>query len=160
MSASALVTVSNRDGVYFVEGILDEHSPPVLNDLADRIGKAPQATLDTGGVKRINSLGVRAWVEFMKKLAGKQVGFRRCSPAFVDQLNSISEFRGGAKIESFLAPYVCESSGAVFYEELTVGKDIKKGDFAALNGRPCKVCPKPLVFDDLPERYLLFLDHV
>jgi hypothetical protein len=113
--------------------------------------------LDVSGVKRINSLGVRAWCDFMKKLGQRQVVFRRCSPAFVDQLNSVSDFRANAQIESFIAPYVCESSGKVFYEELTIGKDVQKGNYGALAERPCKECPKPLVFDDLPERYLHFL---
>jgi anti-anti-sigma regulatory factor len=140
-----------------VEGVLDELSPPVLEQLRKTLPQQGPIVLDVGGLKRINSLGVRAWCDFMKKLAGRQVTFRRCSPAFVDQLNSVSDFRADARIESFIAPYVCESSGNVFYEELTIGKDIRKGDYEALKGRRCKECPEPLVFDDLPERYLHFL---
>jgi anti-anti-sigma regulatory factor len=156
MIAPAL-SYRDQQGVVAVEGVLDELGPPVLDQLAKSLEKAPKVVLDVAGLKRINSLGVRAWCDFMKKLGTRQVVFRRCSPAFVDQLNSVSDFRANAQIESFIAPYVCESSGNVFYEELTIGKDIKKGDFTALNGRRCKECPEPLVFDDLPERYLHFL---
>jgi hypothetical protein len=140
-----------------VEGVLDELAPPALVELHDKLPKAGAVTLDVGGLKRINSLGVRAWCDFMKLFTGRQVTFRRCSPAFVDQLNSVSDFRADAHVESFIAPYVCESSGKVFYEELTIGKDIKKGDYRALEGRRCAECPEPLVFDDLPERYVHFL---
>jgi hypothetical protein len=147
-------------GVTTVEGVLDQLSPPVLDQLATSLPKQGPIVLELGGLKRINSLGVRAWCDFMKKLAGRQVTFRRCSPAFVDQLNSVSEFRADARVESFIAPYVCESSGNVYYEELIIGKDIRKGDFEGLMSRRCKECPEPLVFDDLPERYLNFLSFL
>jgi hypothetical protein len=150
--------VRSEGGVTFFEGVLDEEAPPVLDATAAKA--APSVTFDVSGVKRINSLGVRAWVDFMKSLGGRAVMLRRCSPAFVDQLNSVSDFRGNASVHSFLAPFVCERSGDVFYEEFVVGKDIKKGDFAALLGKRCDACPEPLVFDDLPERYLHFLQFV
>jgi hypothetical protein len=140
-----------------IEGVLDELAPDVLIEVTKKLPKAGPVTLDVAGLKRINSLGVRAWCDFMTLIRGRQVTFRRCSPAFVDQLNSVSNFRADARVESFLAPYVCESSGKVFYEELTIGKDIKKGDYTALEGRRCAECPEPLVFDDLPERYVQFL---
>jgi len=158
MSDSAsLLTYKVDNGVAFVAGVLDENAAPSLTALAGALAPLEAVVLDSAGLKRINSLGVRAWCDFMKLLVGKAVTFRRCSPAFIDQLNSVSDFRADAKVESFIAPYVCESSGKVFYEELTIGKDIKKGDFAALTGRRCAECPEPLVFDDLPERYLHFL---
>ena len=146
-----------HDGVYVLEGLLDELAAPALVSLREAFGGASAVVLDLGGIRRINSLGVRAWVDFMKTLAGRSVTYRRCSPAFVDQLNTVSDFRGTGKVESFLAPYVCESSGKFFYEELKVGKDITSGNFAALENRRCAECPEPLVFDDMPERYLHFL---
>jgi len=152
----ALVYQKTPDAVR-LDGILDELAPPVLDRLAQELAANKGIALDVAGLRRINSLGVRAWCDFMKKLSGHKVVFRRCSPAFVDQLNSVSDFRGDAHIESFIAPYLCESSGNVFYEELTVGKDIDKGNYSALTGRRCSECPEPLVFDDLPERYLHFL---
>lgn len=156
-SSSSLLTYRVDNGVAFIEGVLDENAPPSLAALAGALAPQKAVVLDSAGLKRINSLGVRAWCDFMKLLAGKEITFLRCSPAFIDQLNSVSDFRADAKIVSFIAPYLCESSGRVFYEELIIGKDIKKGDFAALTGRRCAECPEPLVFDDLPERYLHFL---
>jgi hypothetical protein len=152
-----ILTVLSRGDTHVIEGVLDEESPPILAKLAKSIAPGAKVTLDVGGVRRINSLGVRAWVDFMKALPGRNVHFVRCSPAFVDQLNTVSDFRSGAHIDSFVAPYVCERSGKVFYEELKIGTDVKPGDFSALGPRPCTVCPDPLVFDDMPERYLHFL---
>ena len=148
------------DGECTLSGVLDELAAPTLSEVSARLGPGTRAVFELGELKRINSLGVRAWVDFMKQLGAREIVFRRCSPAFVDQLNTVSDFRGEGRVESFLAPYVCESSGNVFYEELTVGKDITKEDQSALSGRRCAECPEPLVFDDLPERYLHFLEYV
>jgi len=147
----------SQSGVCTLEGVLDELSPPVLTALSAELAAAPQISFDLGGLKRINSLGVRAWCDFMKTLVGKAVAFRRCSPAFVDQLNTVSDFRAQGSVESFLAPYVCETTGKVVYEELVVGRDITSGDFSKLGPRPCAECPQPMIFDDVPERYLHFL---
>jgi ABC-type transporter Mla MlaB component len=153
------LSVQTRGDTHVLEGVLDEQSPPILVDLSRATGTASSITLDVGGLRRINSLGVRAWVEFMRGLSGRKVHFVRCSPAFVDQLNTVSDFRSGAQIDSVLAPYVCERTGRVSYEELKVGIDIKRGgDFSALGERRCEECPEGMVFDDVPERYLHFLN--
>lgn len=157
MNATPMLRYRPAQGGFTVEGVLDEASPQVLNELAAHAALQRSLILDVGGIKRINSLGVRAWIEFMKKLSGRAIRFQRCSAAFVEQLNMVSDFRGDATVETFLAPYVCQTSGDVFYEELTIGKDTKKGDFESIKSRPCKRCPEPMIFDDLPERYLYFL---
>lgn len=157
MSGSGGLTIRSAGGIHLFEGVLDESAAPVLAQVTQAAGASPQVILDLGGLRRINSLGVRSWVDFVGSLAGRKLVFRRCSPAFVDQLNTVSDFRGEGTIESILAPYVCETSGNVFYEELVIGKDISSGSYNALSGRPCTECPKPLVFDDLPERYFHFL---
>ena len=150
-------SVSGAPGARVLEGVLDEESAPVLAALSRELSSAPSIELDVAGLRRINSLGVRAWVDFMRSLGKRPVTFTRCSPAFVDQLNTVSDFRGGARVVSLLAPYVCETSGNLVFEELIVGKDVTPGNFAGLERRPCKECPEPLVFDDLPERYFQFL---
>lgn len=150
-------STASAAGMTVLEGMLDEESAPVLAALSKALATAPSIELDVGGLRRINSLGVRAWVDFVRSLGERPVTFRRCSPSFVDQLNTVSDFRGGARVASFLAPYVCETSGNVFYEELIVGRDVSPGNFAGVDRRPCKECPEPLVFDDLPERYFQFL---
>jgi hypothetical protein len=157
MNATPMLAYRPMQGGFTLEGVLDEASPQVLDDLAAHAGLQRSVVFDVGGIKRINSLGVRAWINFMKKVAGRTIHFRRCSTAFVEQINMVSDFRGGGGIESVLAPYMCETSGTVFYEELVAGVDLNKGGYKGLESRPCKQCPKPMVFDDLPERYFVFL---
>src|SRR5438045_5300629 len=60
-------------------------------------------------VRRINSCGVREWVNFVRDLPNvTELVFSHCSPAIVTQLNMIYNFRGAATVRSFYAPYVCE----------------------------------------------------
>src|SRR2546430_1170150 len=69
----------------------------------------PKVTIDLEHVDRINSCGVREWINFVNDLGkgGKRFALDRCSPAIVNQLNLISNFRGGGEVRSVLAPYFC-----------------------------------------------------
>src|SRR6187401_1321404 len=61
-------------------------------------------------VRRINSCGVREWVNFVRDLPNvNELVFSHCSPAIVTQLNMIYNFRGRASVRSFYAPYVCKA---------------------------------------------------
>src|SRR6185503_2403667 len=95
-----------------------------------------QVSIDLGGVRRVNSLGVRRWIEFVRALQGKTVSLTRCSPAVVELLNSIHEFKGHATIQSILLPYSCEQCGAVSYDEMAIGPTSKASDLQ-VNGT-CK----------------------
>ena len=65
--------------------------------------------IDCAGIERINSMGVRAWIQFFENLGtlGVPVTLRRLSPALVLQASMISSFLGRAEVESFFAPYYC-----------------------------------------------------
>src|SRR5258708_6251697 len=58
---------SAQDDVVVLDGVLDETCNQTLKDLA--IGLGPQATFELGGLRRINSLGARAWIEVVRGLA-------------------------------------------------------------------------------------------
>jgi hypothetical protein len=120
-------------------------------------------------VRRINSCGVREWVNFVRELASpeKEGGgvtdlvFTACSPAIVTQLNMIYNFRGQAVVRSFLAPYVCKECD----HETEKLLDVRQHFSATGPGRnrtppefTCEKCSGRLEFDDLPERYLSFLN--
>jgi hypothetical protein len=113
---------------------------------------------DLGRVRRINSCGVREWVNFVRDLAGKaDLTFVACSPAIVTQLNMIYNFRGHAKVASFLAPYVCASCENEEEKLLDVATN-----FPGRSREPptyvCARCGGQMEFDDLPERYFAFLN--
>lgn len=112
-------------------------------------------TIDLGGVRRINSCGVREWVNFIRTItAGAPVKLARCSIAIVEQLNMVFNFRGGATIESFQAPYCCAQCEASSVVLLTPAE----AKSATAPPRRCDACGGTSTLDDLPQRYLAFLE--
>ncbi|WP_428267836.1 hypothetical protein [Haliangium sp.] len=119
-------------------------------------------TFHLGAIRRINSCGVREWVNFVRDLPRvTSLTFTHCSPAIVTQLNMIYNFRGNADIESFYAPYVCDNCNAEVDKLLEVEAQFpRNGQGRAVHEMPsftCQRCQQPMEFDDLPERYLSFL---
>ncbi len=111
-------------------------------------------------VRRINSCGVREWVNFVRDLPGvTDLTFTHCSPAIVTQLNMIYNFRGNAKVRSFYAPYVCEGCNNEEEKLLDVQSQFPTGNVAAVPEYKCEQCGMSMEFDDLPERYLSFLSE-
>jgi len=142
-----------RPGVTTVEfvGEIDENADFV--ELRRRLhGKV---SFQLAEVRRINSCGVREWVNFVRDLPHvTELSFTHCSPAIVTQLNMIYNFRGSARIRSFYAPYVCDGCGL---EEEKLIEIPPQGGTATLPGFSCPQCNADMEFDDLPERYLSFL---
>ena len=114
--------------------------------------------LDLGGIAQVNSTGVREWMKFMRLVnaAGQQLVLRRCSVSFVNQLNMIRRFAGGAQVASILLPFACIDCETQTERllELAPGLDIKATTEASL---PCASCGANAVFDDLPNIYFAFL---
>src|SRR6266571_3360514 len=147
--------IKERPGATVVEffGEIDENA-----DFAELRRRLKGAVLfHLAEVRRINSCGVREWVNFVRDLAGVggELSFVACSPAIVTQLNMIYNFRGPAKIVSFLAPYVCAACDSEEEKLLDVkahfpGRSREPPDFT------CPRCSGTMELDDLPERYLAF----
>jgi hypothetical protein len=114
--------------------------------------------LDMEGVTRVNSCGVREWVNFVRALdAVSALRFSRCSPNVVLQLNTIYNFRGRARVVSFLAPYVCEVCHVDEYRLLVVAEHFPDLAHPSVPAFRCGRCGGVMAFDELPERYLAFL---
>jgi hypothetical protein len=133
-----------------------------VNENADftELGRQLQGdvTLFLDGITRINSCGVREWVNFVRELKLDSLVFARCSPTVVAQLNAIYNFRGPARVESFLAPYVCETCHVDEYKLLDVGEHFPDGSPPLhVPAFRCSRCSGVMTFDELPERYLAFL---
>ena len=114
--AAALTWTTQGDRIRLV-GRIDENA-----DLAALAAAIPPdgATLDLGGLTRINSIGVREWMDFVTGLAPRKVRLERCAPVFVEQLNAIANFTGGAELLSVLASFECENDGDVTNVEVTI----------------------------------------
>jgi ABC-type transporter Mla MlaB component len=139
------------------------HLAGEINENADLIELRRQlrgdVELDLEGVTRVNSCGVREWVNFVRALDGHVDGlqFARCSPTVVLQLNTIFNFRGRARVVSFLAPYVCEVCHVDEYRLLVVAEHFPDRAHPHVPAFRCGRCGGVMIFDELPERYLSFL---
>ncbi len=158
MSKKFQAALQRRDGVSHVAiaGIIDED-----NELAALVDQIPPGAvrIDLGQVRRINSLGVRDWVEWVKRLEAKhvQVVLVACSPAVIAQLNMIFGFAGQGAVESFYIPYVCPSCDVDRTLLVAV---------AALGPPPhepppctCDQCGQAMEFDDVAASYFMFLSQ-
>jgi ABC-type transporter Mla MlaB component len=120
--------------------------------LLDRLSGT--VTLDLSRIRRINSRGVREWVDFVRGAQGKGVAliFQRCSVPFVHQLNMNSAFRGRNDVRSVYAPYFCPSCNAEHVELV----DLAQAQPRIVDSVACPTCGAAMEFDDLPDKYLSF----
>ena len=146
--------LATRSGVTVVEfgGQFDERVD--FSELASLEG---EVEFDLAQVARLNSTGVRAWVDFVHGLgAVRELRFVRCAPAVVTQLNTIYNFRGPARVVSLLAPFVCETCELEENKLLEVSA-LGAPAHPAHPDFPCPRCGAAMAFDELPERYFSFL---
>ena len=113
-------------------------------------------------VNDFNSCGIREWIYLVRDISKLgQLVFKECSVTMIDQINMVPDSLGNGHIESFFAPYYCESSGCVG----EVNRLINIRESAAiLNNKSapefhCEKCKKQLEFDALEESYFLFIDN-
>jgi hypothetical protein len=148
--------IKERPGFTTVEftGEIDENAD--FSELRRQLKGA--VVFKLGDVRRINSCGVREWVNFVRDLpdVGELV-FTHCSPAIVTQLNMIYNFRGAASVRSFFAPYICDSCNREEEKLLDVATHFPSKEVDRVPAFSCEKCGEPMEFDDLPERYLSFL---
>ncbi len=150
--------IKERPGLTVVEffGEIDENAD--FTELRRQL-KGP-TVFHLAEIRRINSCGVREWVNFVRDLPDVSgLTFTHCSPAIVTQLNMIYNFRGQAEIRSFYAPYVCENCNHEAEKLLDVETHFPNGDIDDVPEYHCEECNELMEFDDLPERYLSFLSE-
>jgi anti-anti-sigma regulatory factor len=116
-----------------------------------------QVVLDLSGIARINSCGVREWIQFIRAVPkGTRIAFERCPQTIVAQANMISNFLGGGRIRSFVAPYYCPKCDRAVEILLEAERDFS-GKEPKAPARTCDKCGGPLDFDDVEDSYLAFL---
>lgn len=157
MNPKFQASVNARDDVSYVKigGIIDEDNE--LGTLADRMG-AGTAIIDLSDVERINSCGVRDWVNWLGKAEkqGAQVVLVQCSPAIVAQINLVNNFSGNGVVKNFFAPYFCPNCDREKVL-LVETRDVHgQKPFRAPTCR-CDECDGPMDFDDMEESYFAFI---
>lgn len=137
-----------------------------LNETADFASvrerlKGP-VVLHMGGVRRINSGGVREWVNIMRDLSSTSMDVTptHCTPVIVAQLNMIYSFCGKARVLSFYAPYACSRCDHEEEKLIYVQTHFPTHDFTRMPAFHCSVCGENMEFDEIVERYLGFLKQV
>ena len=133
-------------------GALTERSN--LGKLAGELAACKEIRFDLGGVARINSSGVREWLELMRALpATIAMQFENCSTSIVHQINLIRGFTGHAKVCSIRVPLVCAQCGRE--EAMTIA--VERGTVPAVPTSRCAKCTREMELDDLAETYFAFL---
>lgn len=114
-----------------------------------------RVVFDTAQVTYMNSLGVRAWCEFLRVARIQGYEFHACSVPFILQASMVRDVIGRGTVTSFFAPFHC--IGCDHQEE----RLLQSAAILASNLEPpvfkCPSCGGALEFDDLPERYFAFL---
>jgi hypothetical protein len=118
----------------------------------------PEIIFDFDKVQMLNSCGIREWISFMSKIPStSKVIYRKCPQIIIEQINMVHGFfREGAVIESFYAPYYCESCDKE--SKLLLNTSQIKNRKAPVESCPlCKA--EGMEFDALEEQYFHFLKN-
>lgn len=109
--------------------------------------------IDLGGVERINSIGVRNWIHFVKKCetGGIDLLVERASPMIVQQISMISNFMGQrAKVTSLYVPYFCETCNDERMQLVQVNPGETLGVAPTI---PCPKCHHTMQLDEPEAMY-------
>src|SRR5258706_11590660 len=149
-------TVHQREEVSYVKvgGVIDEDNE--LGGLADKLG-GTTAVIDLSEVERINSCGVRDWVNWLGKVEkqGAKPVLVECAPAIVAQINLVNNFTGAGVVKSFFAPYFCpncDREKVLLVEATELGGSPHRAPTCR-----CDECDGVMDFDDMEDSYFAFL---
>jgi anti-anti-sigma regulatory factor len=156
MSQKFQASVHHRDDLSFVKlaGVIDEDNE--LTELTDKI-HGGTVVIDLGEVDRINSCGVRDWVNWLGKVESNNVDvvLVECSPAIVAQINLVNNFTGSGVVKSFYVPYFCpecDEEKVLLCETAEMGPGPAEPPICR-----CDECDLVMDFDDMPDSYFAFL---
>lgn len=153
-------------GIFSVErleadGVKHLHLNGVIDEFADlsffKHLHGP-VVLHMAAVRRINSFGVRLWMDFVRSIPSEaQVSYVEVATPLVEQMNMVQGFFGAGHVESFVAPMVCTACGETSARIFTVAECTKVNPPALPESR-CSACQAGLLeLDDIEEQYLAFL---
>ncbi len=105
------------------EGVIDEE---VKFPNVDAV-KFKQVQIDLKGVRSINSVGIREWLNWIRPVSTvSQVVFIKTPKALVFQMNMVEGFlpKNGV-VQSFFVPFYCETCDKEENVLFTVGKEVQ-----------------------------------
>jgi anti-anti-sigma regulatory factor len=120
---------------------------PLVNEI-----RGDRVEVNLEGITRINSCGVREWINFVNALErdGKAVLLERCAPVVVTQMTHLTNFAGSrGTIGSAMAPYFCPSCESEEKMLVTLGKQQPE----LPEERPCPACGETMELAEAAELY-------
>ena len=157
--AEALEVQKNRvQDVQFVflHGSITEDS--VLDSIES--GGAKTMVIDLAKVTRINSYGIRQWINHLKKIheTTPNLVFTRCPPSIVEQFNMISNFGADGVVYSFYLPFYSESQDKDELVLFDAGSNPGMGYEEIIASCVSRLDPAAkFVFNDIEDEYFSFL---
>ena len=135
-----------------VSGLIDERFPG-FGDLP----AVKTAVINVAGIHRMNSFGVRQWLNAMDAVPKSitDMYLLGCPTVFVDQLNMVLNFGGQAKVLTAIAPYMCPACQIESAETI----DVLANRATLTREAPqkyCSQCGGRLEFDETPQSYFTF----
>jgi hypothetical protein len=150
------VDIQVKDGLYYVTGDITESCELGGFNLPSNTS----IRFDLGGVRTINSCGVREWISWITKLKITPI-YTNCPQSVVMQFNMVKEFLGNnSKVESFQIPAYCENCGEQKIFLLTSGKEFKPGEKLEFNLTLCDREGCNLESDVDFESYFYFVEEL
>ena len=89
----------------------------------------------------------------VERLGARWLGFVRCRPAFMVQLNTVRNFACNGVLISFYAPYVCVDCELQFDILIDLRRDHEKVSAMDVPDMRCPTCGGAASFDDLPTQF-------
>jgi len=142
-----------------LRGVIDED-----NELTGIEGQlsAGITVLDLADIERINSCGVRDWVNWLGRIEklGARLVFVNCSPSIVAQMNLVHNFSASGIVKSFYAPYFCPRCNKERLLRLETRDLVHQTPISSAPTCRCDDCDGPMDFDDMEESYFAFLNNL
>lgn len=142
-----------------LRGVIDED-----NELTGIEGQlsAGVTVLDLADIERINSCGVRDWVNWLGRIEklGARLVFVNCSPAIVAQMNLVHNFSASGIVKSFYAPYFCPRCNKERLLKLETRDLVHQTPITSAPTCRCDDCDGPMDFDDMEESYFAFMNNL
>jgi hypothetical protein len=134
-----------------LSGVLDQHA-----DLSFFERLRGPTVINLRGVERIDSVGVRGWIESLRNVPAEvPLRFIECPAPLIEHINMIEGFLCGRPLSSFYAPMACAACGDA--ADVLFEVDACKRLGGKLPPSNCARCGKPLELDEIEDRYLTFL---
>ena len=114
------VDKSGNVAKYTVSGVIDEDADLTGHDLAG----SQALEFHLGGIKSINSCGIREWIKWIGTAGGALIQYVECPKIIVDQINMVQGFLPSqGKVISFYVPFYSDESGLEKNVLFTLGKE-------------------------------------